>query len=173
VKTRLGDAGEGHLGPQAIGVLGLWRKWSFPLALSAVSWATPGADLEGEREVTSGVPALERWLVPGSAWISVEKERRLQRYRLSGDMAATAVPMGTPTGLGCEFELSRLRAGGEEWWSVCFEAFGSEPGLERALMAVATQVLGLGWPLPLDVEHSLSYPSWLACFAARVEPPNH
>jgi hypothetical protein len=59
-----------------------------------------------------------------------------------------------------------VRAGGEEWWSACFEAFGPEASLERALLAVASRVLGSGWPLPLENEHSCSYPAWLARFAA-------
>jgi hypothetical protein len=162
VKTQLGDAREVQVSPPAVGMLALWRKWSFPLALESISRAALGS--------TSRATPLGRWLVPPSAWISVEKERRLQRYRLAGDRVATSVPLGTPANLGCEFELSRVRAGGEEWWSACFEAFGSQSGLERAIMTVAAQVMGPGWPFCLDVEHSLSYPRWLSRFAAPINP---
>jgi hypothetical protein len=144
VKMRLGEPRKVQPGPRAAGRLALWRKWSFPLAADTAP--------------------LERLLVPGPAWLSVTKERRLQRYRLGGSLEPVPVPLGTPAELGCEFELSGVQAGGETWWSACFEAFGPESGLERALLAVASPVLGPGWPLPLEVEHSLGYPAWLAEF---------
>ena len=147
LKTRLSEPQEVQLGPRAAGGLALWRKWSFPLAQDA--------------------GPLERLLVPGAAWIPVTKERWLQRYRLGNGLEPVAVPLGTPAELGCEFELSAVRAGGEEWWSACFEAFGPEADLERALLAVASRVVGPGWPLPLDVEGAMGYPAWLARFAAR------
>ena len=153
VKARLGEPREVQLGPRAAGRLAPWRKWSFPLA--------------------PDITPLERLLVPGPAWISVTKERRLQRYRLGSGPEPVAVPLEAPAELGCEFELSRAWAGGEEWWSACFEAFGPESGLERALMTVAAQVLGPGWPLPLEVEHSLSYPAWLERFSGPAEPLKH
>ncbi len=152
VKTRLEDPREVTFGPRAVGRVARWRKWSFPLALGSASGAAPG------------VAPLERLLVPSSAWIAVEKKRLLARYRLVSGTEADSVPLTVPVEMGCEFELSWVRAAGEEWWSVCFEAFGWESGLERALLAVAAKVLGPGWPLPLDVEHSLGYPAWLDRF---------
>jgi len=157
VKTRVGDAREVEMGPGVAGMMASWRKWSFPLGLAAASGAAP----------------LDRLLVPALAWISVEKERRLQRFSLVGDQEVIAVPLGAPATLGCDFELSRVRAGGEAWWSACFEAFGPEPEMEmemeRALRITAAKVLGSGWPLPLDVEHSLGYPAWLAHFETPIE----
>jgi hypothetical protein len=165
VKARLGDAREVEMAPRAAGKLALWRKWSFPLALAA--------DATAGTPVARGVVPPEQLLIPGSSWIAVEKARRLQRYRLAGGLELTAVPPGTPAAQGCEFEVSQVRAGGEVWWSACFEAFGPESGLERTLLSTAAKVLGPGWSLPLDVEHSLSYPAWLARFEAPAEPPNH
>ncbi len=147
VKTRLGEPQEVQLGPRAVGGLALWRKWSFPLAPDAAP--------------------LERLLVPGTAWIPVTKERRLQRYRLGSGVEPVVVPLGTPAELGCEFELSEVWAGSEEWWSTCLEAFGPEAELERALLAVASGVLGTGWPLALDAGQALGYPAWLERFSAR------
>jgi hypothetical protein len=148
IKKRLDDPGEVEVGPGAVGRMARWRKWSFPLAPRAA----PGAG------------SLEDLLVPGSAWIAVEKERRLRRYRLAGGLQAAAVPLEAPAEVGCEFELATVRAGGQEWWTACFEAFGRESALERALLAVAANVLKDGWPLPLEAEHSSGYPAWLDRF---------
>jgi hypothetical protein len=153
VKQRLDGPRQVSFGPRAVGRAARWRKWSFPLA----PVATP----------------LERLLVPSSAWIAVEKERRLARYRLAGGREAATVSFEVPLELGCEFELSSVRAGGKDWWSICFEAFGWESVLERALLAVAAQVLRPGWPLTLEIEHSLGYPALLARFAGPVDPPNY
>lgn len=149
VKQRLEEPREIEVGPGAVGRVARWRKWSFPLASGAAPGAAP----------------LEELLVPRPAWLAVEKERRLQRYRLEDDSRVTPLPPEAPAGTGCEFELSRLRAGGEEWWSACFEAFGQEPVLEQALLAVAATVLTRGWPVPLEVEHSCGYAAWLQRFA--------
>lgn len=165
VKTRMGDSREVEMGPRVAGWLALWRKWRFPLASAAAGGAST--------TLANGAVPIERWLVPPSAWIAVEKARRLQRYRLAPGGMVAAVPLGAPTGLGCEFELSRVRVAGQAWWSACFEAFGPEADLERALLATAAEVLGAGWPLSLDVGHSLGYPAWLARFEAQATSPNH
>lgn len=150
VKRRLEVPQEIEIGPGAIGRVARWRKWSFPLA----------------RDRAAGATTVERLLVPASSWVAVKKERRLERYRLAGSAQAVPVPLeaGAETAAaetGCEFELSRVWAAGEEWWSVCFEAFGEGPGLGQALLAVAAKVLGPGWPVALEVEQSWSYPAWL------------
>lgn len=144
VKTRLEDPRALEVGPGAVGRVARWRKWSFPLAQQA--------------------GPLERLLVPAPAWIAVDKERRIQRYRLAPGLRAASVPPEAPAEAGCEFELSRVQVQGEEWWSVSFEAFGSGPMLEQALLAVAAKVLGRGWPISLEVEHSFGYPAWLGHF---------
>jgi hypothetical protein len=72
-----------------------------------------------------------------------------------------------PAEQGCEFELSRVWAGGEEWWSACFEAFGEGPMMEQALLAVAARVLGRGWPVPLEPERSFGYAAWVTRMAIR------
>ena len=152
VKRRLEAPGEVEVGPGAVGQVARWRKWSFPLAPSA--------------------GPLARLLVPGSAWLAVEKERYLQRYRLGGGARITSSPLEAvaeeaPAEQGCEFELSRVWAGGEEWWSACFEAFGEGPMMEQALLAVAAKVLGPGWPVALGVEQSFGYAAWVARVAGR------
>lgn len=155
IKRRLEVLQEIRIGPGAAGRVARWRKWSLPLARDRAAGATP----------------LERLLVPASSWLAVKKERRLQRYRLEGGAQAAPVPLEAAAEpataeTGCEFELSRVWAGGEEWWSVCFEAFGEGPRLGQALLAVAAKVLGPGWPVALEVERSWSYPAWLQRIAA-------
>lgn len=128
------------LGPQVAGTVERWRKWRFPLAAGGQAGGL---------------------LVPPGDWLAVEKERYLARYRLEARGGATPSSLDGGAAQGCEFEVSRLRAGGRAWWSVCFEAFGRESGLEKSLMAVAEQVLGGGWPLALAPERSYGYPAWL------------
>jgi len=125
--------------------------------------------LEDPREVEIGpgaVGRVARWrkwsfpLAPGAARGPAFLEHLL---------VPASVPLEAPAEQGCEFELSRVWAGGEEWWSACFEAFGQGPLLEQALLAVAAKVLGRGWPVALEVERSWSYPAWLEIFAGQDE----
>ena len=150
VKQRQEAPRQVEVGPGAVGWVARWRKWSFPLVQGGAPNAAP----------------LEHLLVPASAWVAVEKKRRLQRYRLGSGLQADSVPLEAPAQQGCEFELSRVWAGGEAWWSVCFEAFGPGPRLEQALLAVAAKVLEPGWPVALEREQSFGYPAWLQNVAA-------
>ncbi|MGD8791898.1 MAG: hypothetical protein PVF47_05045 [Anaerolineae bacterium] len=140
VKRREGAGRTVTLAPGVAGQAERWRKWRFPLA-------------EGR--------AVAGFLAPPGDWLAVEKKRYLQRYRLEDPGGAVPIELDQGAERGCEFEISRLRAGDTIWWSVCFEAFGRESDLERSLMVVAGQVLGGDWPLPLAAGCSCGYPAWL------------
>lgn len=124
--------------PQVSGWLARWRKWSFPLA-----------------ESDSPLPG------PDTAWVAVEKRRRLRRYRVASGREVELVLGETEPAQGCEFELSQIEAAGRQWWSVCFEAFGDEANLERYLRLTARHVFGIAEPPLFALEDSHSYPAWL------------
>ena len=98
-----------------------WRKWSFPLAA-------------GPSEVTSGSTAQ-------SAWIAVNKQRLLRRYRLDESSRLVAVPTVELPTLGCDLELTGIQIGAAEWWTVGLEAFGPESALPAALKFAAAELL--------------------------------
>jgi hypothetical protein len=146
IKQRTGKGGVIRFQGRASGQIEEWRKWSFVL------------DTSNE--------ALGGLLVPGSAWVSVEKTRELRRYSLiPGGQLETALAGQFPA-RGCNAELSRLVVEGQSWWSVCLEAFGGESLLQEALMLAAARIFDR--PLAtfnLQASDSFGYPRWLASLA--------
>jgi hypothetical protein len=140
IKRREGASQAVTFGPRVAGLAERWRKWRF--------------DLAGGQEAAG-------FLIPPGAWVTVEKRRYLQRYRLEDGNGLESIDLGQGAEQGCEFEVSSLQAGSRTWWSVCFEAFGRESSLETNLMASAGHVLGDDWPLPLGLDRSYGYPTWL------------
>jgi hypothetical protein len=138
IKQREDEPRRTDFHPRVSGTVEQWRKWSFPLAES-----DPG--LAG----------------PDTAWIAVEKNRQLRRYRVSGDRPVEAVFKEAEPAQGCELELSRLQAAGQLWWSVCFEAFGDEANFKDYLRLTVQYVVRLAKPPMLEIGASYSYPAWL------------
>lgn len=139
IKRRESEPRRIDVHPRVSGLVARWRKWSFPLAESDPGLT--GAD---------------------SAWVAVEKRRRLRRYRVTGERQVELVLGEAEPGQGCELELSRIEAAGRQWWSVCFEVFGNEANLEKYLQLTAQHVFGIAEPPLFDLEESRSYPAWLA-----------
>ncbi len=130
------------------GLVEAWRKWSLPLASA-----------EGD---LSGI------LVPASSWIPVQKERSVLKYQVTADGRSAAVPSDSFAVQGCMVELTSIRAGGEAWWSLGFEAFGEGCSLLKTLLPVVEHVLARGEiPLPFDESHSYGYPAWLSRLGQR------
>ena len=138
VKAYRGSPGLLEVAGRARGRLESWQKWSFPF-----SPLSPGI----------GDPA---------GWRPVCKRRRITRFPLASrpDVAGAA-------GLGqqpwCEVELTEVRTGGQDWWTLGFEA--TRPaGLLRGELE-ATAALVFAHALPGDVEPGLdqsrSYAEWL------------
>ena len=138
VKAYRGSPGILEVPGRAWGRMEAWDKWSFP-----VSPLNPGA----------GDP-------PG--WRPVHKRRRISRFSLaSGQMAARgARPGGEP---GCEVELTEIRIGGQDWWTLGFEATGPAGLLHSALQAAAALVFAQALPGGVEPgpEDSRSYAQWL------------
>lgn len=62
--------------------------------------------------------------------------------------------------------MVELYAGGQAWWSICFEAFGQERALPEALLATARLFLDGAEPPHMDAGDSYGYPRWLALLAS-------
>jgi hypothetical protein len=116
-----------------------WQKWSFPVS-------PPSGD--------SGDP-------PG--WRPVNKKRRVSGFSL-----ASGLILAPAAGLGqlprCEVELTEVRARGQDWWTLGFEATGPADLLRNELQATAALVFVR--PLPDSAEpgpaESRSYAEWLS-----------
>ena len=64
---------------------------------------------------------------------------------------------------GCNVELTKVTwdgAGGTEWFSVGFEAFGAFGSVEQNLRQTSEH-LKLGQLVGLSTEHMMNYPKWL------------
>lgn len=147
LKLRQHDVGEARFAGGAVGQLERWQKWSFPVADAACRASGLG--------------------LPGS-WIEVEKNRRLVTYGLAADGTVSRVE--ARQGDGCSLELTSLVVNGSVWWSLGFEAFGSQERLRHALTATADAFFAGGGVGPaLNGARSCAYPAWLQA-AALVKP---
>ena len=151
VKQRQRQLGAMPLQARVSGIVEHWRKWSFPLTRRTG-------------------PALDT-PVPALGWVGVHKERQLSRYRLTGDGKLVAMSPARYPEQGCDLELTQVTAAGSEWWTLGFEAFGTEPGLEELLSLAAGELLRGTKPPLLPVEKSYSYPRWLQILT--LHPASH
>ena len=138
VKAYRGSPGILEVAGRARGRVEAWHKWSFPF-----SPLSPGA----------GDP-------PG--WRPVRKRRRISRFSLaSGQIAAPGARPGQQP--GCEVELTEIRTGGQDWWTLGFEATGPADLLRSELTATAALVFAQALPGGVQPgrDESRSYAQWL------------
>jgi hypothetical protein len=138
VKAYCGSPGILEVAGRACGSMEYWQKWSFPF-----SPLGPG----------SGDPA---------GWRPVRKRRRITRFSLaSGQLDASGQGLGEQP--RCEVELTEVQTGGQDWWTLGFEATGPADLLHSELQASAALVFVQA--LPGDVKPGLqasrSYAEWL------------
>ena len=143
VKVYQGSPGILDIPDRAQGRLESWQKWSFPL-----SRPDPDSGRVG--------------------WSVIGKRRRVARFSLAGGRAVAALP-GLASEPQCAAELTEIRAGGQAWWSLGFEATGPASLLRGALQATARQVFAQPPPGPVDLGMNCcqSYAQWLG---RRWEP---
>jgi hypothetical protein len=123
---------------RARGRMQTWHKWSFP-----VSPLSPGG----------GDP-------PG--WRPVRKRRRISRFPLaSGQITARGARPGEQP--RCAVELTEIRTGGQDWWTLGFEATGPAGPLRSTLAAAAALVFAPALPggMQPGPDESSSYAQWL------------
>ena len=138
VKMYRGSPGILEVAGRARGRMEAWQKWSFPIS-------PLGQD--------SGTPA---------GWRPVGKRRRVSRFlQPGGQIVAPAKGLGHEP--GCQVELTEVLMGGQDWWSLGFEATGPADLLRSELQA--TVALVFAQALPGGVEpgmgDSRSYAQWL------------
>ena len=123
---------------RARGRMQAWQKWTFPFS-----------PLRPESSDPVG-------------WRPVRKSRRISRFSLSGEPVVAGAP-----GLGgeprCEVELTEVRTGGQDWWTLGFEAAGPAGLLRSALQATAALVFAQALPGGVEPgpDESTSYAEWL------------
>ena len=139
VKAFRGSPGTLEVAGRARGRMESWQKWSFPFR----PLSQHGADPAG--------------------WRPVRKRRRISRFSsASGQMVALAAGLGDER--RCEVELTEVRTGGQDWWTLGFEATGPADLLRSELQATATLVFAQALPggaQPGPGESS-SYAQWLS-----------
>jgi hypothetical protein len=139
VKVYRGSPGILEVAGRARGRLESWQKWSFPFS--------PLSPDDGD-------PA---------GWRPVDKRRRIRRFSLaSGEIGARAPELGQEP--RCEAELTEVRAGGQNWWTLGFEATGPADLLRSELEATAALVFDQALPGGVEPgpDESRSYTEWLS-----------
>ena len=138
VKMYRGSPGILEVEGRARGRMEAWQKWSFPIS---------------PLRQDSGTPA---------GWRLVRKRRRISRFLQPGrQIVAPAIGLGHEP--GCHAELTEVHMGGQDWWTLGFEATGPADLLRSELQA--TVALVFDEALPGGVEpgmgDSRSYAQWL------------
>ena len=138
VKAYLGSPGILQVAGRARGLMEGWQKWSFPL----------------------GLPSQDRRDQAG--WRKVHKRRRIIQFPLAcGPIAARAPGPGQQP--QCEVELTEVRTGGQDWWTLGFEATGPADLLRSEIEATATLVFAQALPGRAEpgLDECQSYARWL------------
>jgi hypothetical protein len=136
VKAQAGSSKGARYAEGVFGIRNHWIKWSWRL------------------------PDLERWLETqtdeNAVWTSVSKTRLARVFPADAERA--------PTGAGgyCSFELVRLSANEQRWWSLALEVSGDPARVAEGLEYAAEQSLATAeFPRELREPDSFAYPVWL------------
>ena len=142
------------------------RRFLHVWSLTAIAAARPGyyeelAAARAGRATTVPVspPGPGAGGPPG--WRPVGKRRRISRFpRAGGQITARGPgPGGQP---GCAVELTQIRTGGQDWWTLGFEATGPAGLLRGTLAAAAALVFAQALPggMQPGPDQSRSYAQW-------------
>ena len=138
VKMFRGSPGMLEVAAHARGRMESWQKWSFPFRPLSLHRADP------------------------AGWRPVRKRRRISRFSSAGgQMVALGGRLGGEQ--GCEVELTEVRTGGHDWWTLGFEATGPADLLRSQLQATAALVFAQALPggAQPGPDESSSYAQWL------------
>jgi len=137
IKQRYGSLGPMIFSHGVAGIPELWRKWTF------------GPVMPGENGL--------------DGWVGVQKIRLVRNYSVGADgEKPVPIPHTRSPERGCSVELTEATANGQVWWTMGFEATGSEAQLAPTLECVVGQMLAGCDRLWLDLDRSYGYPRWLA-----------
>ena len=137
VKMYRGSPGILEVG-RARGRMEAWQKWSFPIS---------------PLRQDSGTPA---------GWRPVRKRRRVSRFlQPGGQIVAPATGLGREP--GCQVELTEVHMGGQDWWTLSFEAAGPADLLLSELQTTVALVFAQALPGGVEpgTDDSMSYAQWL------------
>ena len=138
VKAYHGSPGMLEVPGRARGRMESWQKWSFPSSPLSQHSASP------------------------AGWRPVRKRRRISQFPLSsGQREARTPELGRQP--RCEVELTEVRAGGQDWWTLGFEATGPAGLLCGELQATAALVFAQVLPGGVEPgpDEARSYGQWL------------
>lgn len=140
VKVFRGGQGILDVPERARGRIESWQKWSFPCG-------PPGPGNGGL-----------------AGWQPVRKTRRVSRFSVASGSCRIGLP-GLGEEPGCAVEITEVRARGEAWWTLGFEATGPAGTLRSELEATAALVFADEPPgdVEFGTDHSMSYAEWLRC----------
>jgi hypothetical protein len=138
VKAYRGSPGILEVAGRARGRVEAWQKWSFPFSPLSQD---------------SGDPA---------GWRPVRKRRRISWFSLASGPVAARAP-GPAQQPRCEVELTEVRTGGQDWWTLGFEVTGPADPLRSELQATAALVFAQALPGGVEPspDESRSYAEWL------------
>lgn len=141
-KERIRDYGPVQYHDRLVGRVNDWSKWSFAL----------------------NEPIVE-YVKLREAWLAVEKKRWLLQYRVersAGDELEISPLVGNErVEAGFGLELTEVRAEGQKWLTIGFEAFDARGEQRRVLDAGIRFVCDQCEPPLLLAEDSKSYYRWL------------
>ena len=139
VKVFRGSLGMLEVAGRARGQMESWQKWSFPFRPLSQHRAEPGG------------------------WRPVRKRRRISRFSSSGGQMV-ALSAGLSDERGCAAELTEVRTGGQDWWTLGLEASGPAGLLRSQLQATAALVFAQALPSGPQPgpDESSSYAQWLS-----------
>ena len=141
VKVYRGSPGILEVAGRARGRLESWQKWSFPFS--------PPGPYRGER----------------AGWRPVRKRRRISRFSQASSQLVARVPAPGQQP-ECGVELTEIRARGQDWWSLGFEATGPAGLLRSELQATAVLVFAQALPGGMEpgTDDSRSFAEWLSAY---------
>lgn len=143
-KLRVSDLGVLQLTTNIIGAAEKWLKSTCEDA-KLESLITPDVIVKGQ-------------------WVKVEKVRSQIRYLVADDYTLTPASTEQTSQEGCNVELTQLIVNHNPWWTLGFEASGTDDKLTSNLKTVAEKVLQTFPQQKLSLVDSYAYPKWLSVF---------
>ncbi len=128
-----------QFGPTIGGQPGLWRKWVFNLTKQNIF-----SEMDKEKE-----------------WLPVAKKRQLARFEITEQNTILPVSTSKLCDNGCEVELSAIFVKGQQWWSICFEAFGDAPNVHQTLLLMCDHFFKATKAPELKAGYAYGYPVFL------------
>ncbi|HEX3009845.1 MAG TPA: hypothetical protein VHO90_19740 [Bacteroidales bacterium] len=95
-------------------------------------------------------------------WIEVAKKRSVAKYEVKSDRMVFAIPADSFPGEGCSLEICFIKARKLDFWTLCFEASGSEDKIRNNLEAVVRLLFNNSRLPLLNTGNSYGYPEFLA-----------